>query len=297
MNRPLRRFDPFRPIDMLTSLWSAAAVAPVSSGAAAAYRTLFTTVRRLVVGRRLAMRLDDGELTLTVTEFDSKLDVRGLSVGQLNDVRIAASDIRWEDKHFDRTTVMLHNVHIRPTAPPMLVAAPVELTVDVPAAALDDLFRWAAPRLSGQVGGDGIARLRLARRPMLGHIEVDARLDGSTLWLQAAWTRRRPIALDPARADTGLSCATSGVAPRPAADRYHFRPRRGVPYCGCVGMADGYTAQAAGGHPRSAQRRRSATEPDPVDSASLSEQFASSSTFLIEVLDFCQPTTNFCHRN
>jgi len=51
--RPLRRFDPFRPIDMLTSLWSSAAVAPVSSGAAAAYRTLFMTVRRLVVGRRL----------------------------------------------------------------------------------------------------------------------------------------------------------------------------------------------------------------------------------------------------
>jgi hypothetical protein len=184
MNRPLRRFDPFRPIDMLTSLWSAAAVAPVSNGAAAAYRTLFTTVRRLLVGRRLAMRLDDGVLTLTVTEFDSRLEVRRLSVGQLSDVRIAASDIRWEDKHFDRARVMLHNVHMRPTAPPVLVAAPVELTVEVPAAALDDLFRWAAPRLSGQVGGDGIARLRLARRPMLGHIEVDACLDGSTLWLR-----------------------------------------------------------------------------------------------------------------
>ena len=95
-SRPLRRFDPFRPIDMLTSLWSSAAVAPVSSGAAAAYRTLFMTVRRLVVGRRLAVRLDDGDLTLTVTEFDSRLDVRGLSVGQLNDVRLAARDIRWD---------------------------------------------------------------------------------------------------------------------------------------------------------------------------------------------------------
>src|SRR4029077_12164237 len=92
--RPQRRFDPFRPIDMLTSLWSSAAVAPVSSGAAAAaYRTLFMTGRRLGVGRRLAVRLDDGDLTLTVTEFDSRLDVRGLSVGQLNDVRLAARDI------------------------------------------------------------------------------------------------------------------------------------------------------------------------------------------------------------
>ena len=182
--RPLRRFDPFRPIDMLTSLWSSAAMAPVSSGAAAAYRTLFMTVRRLVVGRRLAVRLDDGDLTLTVTEFDSRLDVRGLSVGQLNDVHLAARDIRWNGNHFERATAMLHNVHMRPSAPPVLVAAPVELTLEVPAPVLDDLFQWAAPRLSGEVGPDGIARLRLARRRMLGHLEVDARLDGSTLWLK-----------------------------------------------------------------------------------------------------------------
>jgi hypothetical protein len=182
--RPLRRFDPFRPIDMLTSLWSSAAVAPVSTGAAAAYRTLFMTVRRLLVGRRLAVRLDDGDLTLTVTEFDSRLDVRGLSVGQLNDVRLSARDIRWHGSRFDRATAVLHNVHMRPSAPPVLVAAPVELTLEVPAPVLDDLFSWAAPRLSGEVGPDGIARLRLANRPMLGHIEVDARLDGSTLWLK-----------------------------------------------------------------------------------------------------------------
>ena len=184
MTRPLRRFDPFRPIDMLTSLWSTAAVAPVSSGAAAAYRTLFMTVRRLVVGRRLAIQLDDGELTVTVTDFDSRLDVRRLSVGQLNDVRLGVRDIRWEDKRFDRATAVLHNVHMRPTTPPVLVAAPVELTLEVPTAALDDLFRWAAPRLSGEVDSDGVARLRFARRPLLGHIEVDARLDGSTLWLK-----------------------------------------------------------------------------------------------------------------
>ncbi|MDT5208126.1 MAG: hypothetical protein QOF67_541 [Mycobacterium sp.] len=182
--RPLRRFDPFRPIDMLTSLWSSAAVAPVTTGAAAAYRTLFMTVRRLVVGRRLAVRLDDGDLTLTVTEFDSRLDVRGLSVGQLNDVRLAARDISWHGSRFDRATAVMHNVHMKPTSPPMLVAAPVELTLEVPAPVLDDLFLWAAPRLSGEVGADGIARLRMARRPQFGHVEVDARLDGSTLWLR-----------------------------------------------------------------------------------------------------------------
>jgi hypothetical protein len=165
MTRPLRRFDPFRPLDMLTSLWSSAAVAPVSTGAAAAYRTLFMTVRRLVVGRTLAVRLDDGDLMLTVTEFESRLDVRGLSVGQLNDVRLAARDIYWNGHRFDRATAVMHNVHMKPTAPPVLVAAPVELTLEIPAPVLDDLFRWAVPRLSG-------------------HVEVDAHLDGSTLWLK-----------------------------------------------------------------------------------------------------------------
>ena len=184
MTRPLRRFDPFRPLDMLTSLWSTAAVAPVSTGAAAAYRTLLVTLRRLVVGRRLAVRLDDGDLMLTVTEFDSRLDVRGLSVGQLNDVRLAARDIYWNGHRFDQATAVMHNVHMKPTAPPVLVAAPIELTLEIPAPVLDDLFRWAVPRLSGEVGADGIARLRLARRPLMGHVEVDAHLDGSTLWLK-----------------------------------------------------------------------------------------------------------------
>ena len=258
--RPLRRFDPFRPIDMLTSLWSSAAVAPVSTGAAAAYRTLFMTVRRLVVGRRLAVRLDDGDLTLTVTEFDSRLDVRGLSVGQLNDVRLAARDICWHGSRFDRATAVLHNVHMKPTAPPVLVAAPVELTLEVPAPVLDDLFRWAAPRLSGEVGADGIARLRLASRPLLGHVEVDARLDGSTLWLkprglvirQSRWRL-------PARTP-GLSGAAARASARACIDRYQLCARRGVPVGHVAGMADGCSAKTLGGHPQSAQRRRRAAE-------------------------------------
>ena len=186
MTRPrsLRRFDPFRTVDLLASLWSSAAVAPVNSGAAVAYRTLFVTVRRLVVGRRLTVKLDGGDVTLTVTEFDSRLDVRGLSVGQLNDIRLAARDIRWRDSEFEHATAVLHNVHIRPTVPPVLVAAPVHLSLDVPAPVLDDLFAWAAPRLCGEIGTDGIARLRMAGRPAAGHLEVDTRLDGSTLWLK-----------------------------------------------------------------------------------------------------------------
>jgi hypothetical protein len=118
--------------------------------------------------------------------------LRGVAVGQLDDVRLVAEHVRWNQHRFGRAVAVLHDVHLRPSVPPVLVAAPVELTLDVPAAALDELFRRAAPRLAGEVGPDGIARLRFARRRKVGHVEVETRLDGSTLWLKPrAIVRRR----------------------------------------------------------------------------------------------------------
>src|SRR3546814_13338833 len=38
--------------------------------------------------------------------------------------------------------------------------------------------------LCRSIGPDGGARLRMARRPRIGHAEVEATLDGSTLWLR-----------------------------------------------------------------------------------------------------------------
>lgn len=193
--------DLLRPLDLLAALWSStAAIPPVAAGAAVAYRTLFVTLRRLVVGRTLSVQLADGDITLTVTEFDSRLELPALAVGQLDNVRLAARDLRWAGNRFDRAAVTLHNVHLRPGVPPVLVAAPVDMSVELPTAHLDDVFRWATPRLAGEVGVDGIARLRWARRPSLAGLEVDVHLDGSTLWLKPRGLalRRRRVAI-PAR--------------------------------------------------------------------------------------------------
>lgn len=174
-----------RPVDLLAALWSStAAIPPVSTGAAAAYRTLFITLRRLVVGRTLSVRVVGDDITLTVTELDSRLDLAALAVGQLDNVRLVATDLRWARSRLDRAVITLHNVHLRPGTPPVVVAAPVDVSVEVPATMLDELFRWAMPRLAGDVDADAVARLRWARRPQAGSVEVDARLDGSTLWLR-----------------------------------------------------------------------------------------------------------------
>jgi len=164
-----------------------------------AYRTLFLTLRRFVVGRRMSVDTNDGVLALTITEFESRLDLRQLAVGQLNDVTLGASDLEWSGHRFERARAVLYNVHVRATVPAALVAAPVEVTLEVPAPVLDELFRMAAPRFSGEVGADGVARLRLARRMGLGHVEVEARLNGSTLRLQPRAVVRRKRRALPAR--------------------------------------------------------------------------------------------------
>ena len=186
---PRRGVGSIRPLDVLAN-----------AGMAAAYRTLLVTLRPLVVGRRLAVRMESGTLALTVRRLDSQLDLAGIAAGRRHDVRLEAEDLSWGGHRFDRAEVTLHDVHLRGNLRPTeLVAAPVELAVDVPAPALDGVFTSAASRLTGEVGPDGVARLHLAKRRGSGHVEVDARLDGSTLVITPRAVVRRRRWLLPAR--------------------------------------------------------------------------------------------------
>ena len=127
----LRWDDPFRALDVLGSLWSSTGLPSVTAGAAQAvavpYRTLFTTLQQLLVGKRVTVRMGDHDVVLTVTELDSELESRGLAVGQLGEVRVAACDIEWGQQRLQRAVAVLRNVHIRPGVPPVVVAAPVEV--------------------------------------------------------------------------------------------------------------------------------------------------------------------------
>jgi hypothetical protein len=185
--------DPFGALDMLTSLWSSTGLPSVGAGAAAPYRTLFTTLQRLLVGREMTVQVDRHDVALTLTQFDSPLDPRALAVGQLGEVRLAARDMRWDQHRFDRVNAVLHNVHVRPGMPPALVAAPVELSLMPPTELVDVVLRQVAPQLCSELGVDGSARLHWSRRPGWGSLEIDVAPVGSTLWLKprVLITRRR----------------------------------------------------------------------------------------------------------
>ncbi|WP_238391770.1 MULTISPECIES: hypothetical protein [unclassified Mycolicibacterium] len=183
MTRPPRRWDPFRPLDLFTSVVSTAAVLPMSTGAAAAYRTALLTVRPLVIGRRITIRLRASDLALTVAEFDSRWDASIFAMGHIGTVNITAHKVNWAGTVLNSISTKLNNLHVRPSVPPMLVAAPVELSVEIPSTALDELIRGVEPRVSTEIGDDGVARIRLSRFRS-GYIEVDPQLHGNTLWIK-----------------------------------------------------------------------------------------------------------------
>ncbi|QLL08568.1 LmeA family phospholipid-binding protein [Mycobacterium vicinigordonae] len=180
----LRWDDPLRALDALASLWFSSVSAGAAQAAAVPYRTLFATLQQLLVGKEVTVRIGEHDVTLTVTELESALDPQGLPVGQLGEVRVAARDIRWDEHQLQSAVAVLRNVHIRPGVPPLVIAAPTELSTELAKDIFDDVLRQAAPQLDSDLGDDGTARLRWARRPAWGGLEIDADVTGSTLWLR-----------------------------------------------------------------------------------------------------------------
>ena len=179
---PTRGWDPFGSRDRFASMWSSAGMPTVSSGAAAGYRALFTTIRRLVVGKTLAVEVHGGQLNLAITKMDSELEFLGLTVGQFGDVTIAADDVGWGDYRCEHAAAVLRNLHFRPSTQ-SLVAAPVELRLELASALVETLVRRTTSHLTGDIGADGVARLRVARHLGLGHLEVDVSVRGAVVRL------------------------------------------------------------------------------------------------------------------
>lgn len=101
---------------------------------------------------------------------------------------MAARGISWDQHHLHSAVAVLRNVHIRPGVPPLVIAAPVELSSALPTEIFDDVLRQATPQLRGELSESGAARLRWARRPDWGGLEVDVDVAGTTsqttLWLR-----------------------------------------------------------------------------------------------------------------
>ena len=172
------------------------------------YGTVYTTIRRLIVGRDLTIRTAHTSLELTVTELDAQPHPRAMSIGQFGDVTAVARNVAYGRYRLPKVDAVLHNVHFRPGSPTQLVAAPVELTAEVPNTVLAALLSTVTPRVRAAVDENGIGRIWWARQERIGHLEVDATIVGATLtlrpqalvvrgrrWSLPRWLPRHSVAL------------------------------------------------------------------------------------------------------
>ena len=130
----------------------------------------------VIAGQTVTMELDDLAVSTGV----------GLAFGQFDDVTIDVKDVDWEGRRVSSLRLVGHNVYLRPGITPTLVSSPVTFEACV---AADDLGTWVPEivgrRLHVEVGEDAVARVRMRDREHLGAIEIDVRVEGPFLVLDA----------------------------------------------------------------------------------------------------------------
>lgn len=149
--------------------------------------TLLSVAARQLAGRRITVPGTGGELSLRVESLALDPAPAGLGLGQLDDLHLIASDVRWRDLEAHRVDVRCGNVHVRPLPAPVAVAAPVTVTVTARSATVQRRLTATRPGLAATIDG-GRAWLLWARRPSWGSVmvvpEVSAASTGTTVLLR-----------------------------------------------------------------------------------------------------------------
>jgi hypothetical protein len=217
-------WDPFGSRDKFVAMWTSSGIPTLGASADAGYRAVFATIRRAVVGRTLKVDISEGRpLTLSITKMDSDLELLGLAVGQFGDVAVEANDIGWDGYRCAHAAATLRNLHFRPSTQ-SLVAAPVELNIQLPSDLVESLLGRTVSNVGGTIGADAIARLHWRRHPGWGHLEVDidvraaaVRLKPRALvvrqrrWTLPAWIPAYTLAMP----DLPLGLVVKSLVPRP----------------------------------------------------------------------------------
>ncbi len=133
---------------------------------------LLDAVRDRLVGRTVSMTVAARELSFVLDEVEVAPDPLLLASGQVDDVHIKASQVRWGETTLESAHAVLRNVHTRPGSRPSMVTAPVDITVQLSVSQLAELLRSSAPWLVVGKGADGELRVRLRRRPGWGWVAV-----------------------------------------------------------------------------------------------------------------------------
>ncbi len=136
-------------------------------------REIVSTARRRLIDRPVAFDVGTSPVSLVLREIAVDSTTMGPALGQLGDVELEASDLRWNEIDVEHAVARLRNVHIQPGTTPVLIAAPIEFEFAIGESTVHHLTR--SSRIGQRVEielADDVAYIRPVRGRRLGHIDV-----------------------------------------------------------------------------------------------------------------------------
>ncbi len=167
--------------------YSAAAAASLGLPAPTAlagepFAALLDAARGWLIGKKRTFSFSGQELTLVLEDLSVEGSDLARAIGQYGHVRLLARDVEWAGYRFERTVVHARNVHLRPGAKPVLVAAPVLLEAFMSASAASAWLATISPRLELAMQA-GVPQVGLAGAPWV-RLEVAAGAGGQSIRIQ-----------------------------------------------------------------------------------------------------------------
>jgi hypothetical protein len=171
--------------EVLSLSASAAAALGLPAPAALAgdsFGALVGAARNWLIGKKRTFGLAGHDLTLVLEDLSVEGSDLARAIGQYGQVRLLARDVEWSGYRFERVEIHARNVHLRPGAKPVLVAAPVLFEAFVSASAASAYLATVSPRLELTMHA-GVPQVGVAGAPWV-RLEVAAGAGGQSIRVQ-----------------------------------------------------------------------------------------------------------------
>jgi hypothetical protein len=151
----------------------------------AALESLLRAAGRRLAGRRLTVPGTGGALRLRLTALRLDPEPVGLTIGQIGEVTVEATEVLWRGITFRRAVLVARNVHVRPQPVPTAVAAPVTLDLALDPVTVRERLAATRPGLRLSVHREAPhARAHWARHPEWGWVGLKPEITATALLLR-----------------------------------------------------------------------------------------------------------------
>ena len=141
-------------------------------GSRNALQALLDGLRAGLVGRPVVVGSGTSRVAFTLSSLEASVGHLAAAAGQADDVALCAENVDWRSYEFVSVTARLSNVHTRFRARPVLVSAPIDVSLVMKGDRLSALLAKIVPAVDVEITDSGRTFVRAARRQHWGHVEV-----------------------------------------------------------------------------------------------------------------------------